>query len=661
MSDRPALIPFSGTSIPQALKARNRWAPWAATWDNKRGKYDKRPGLGLSINKPESWLSFNAALVAFQREPHRFAGLGYVMTNPHGIVGIDLDRCVDDGVVAPWAQRVVDQLQSYTEISPSGHGLRIFVSGSAADGTNHEVGIEVYGGEGGRFLTLTGRVLPGAPSELRELAPGALAQLREDFGIGRRAVASAPDPMPDLLDDLLLPDVAALPLSTTTRNFLLHGEHGRDRSGDLHAAGIALYQAGLPDDEVLSILASNDHAMEVALDHRAQDHEKALAYLWREHCVKAKPKAAMRAASVDDFEDVSESEGNAAAAPADRAQPAINSVAKPARFEFVHFSEAKSSEVVWAIENVLPFSEVALIYGAGSSGKSFFALDLAMSIARGAAWRGLEATKGVVAYVAAEGGSRFPDRTQAYAQHHGIDATSTDLHLLLAPPNILDTQDVQDLIAALRALQGLSVVFLDTLAKVTPGADENSAQDMGKALANCEAIHRATGAMVVLVSHTGKDMAKGPRGWSGIPFGVNSSICIEREGEYRCATIVKAKDTGGEGDRYPFRLETMTVREDSRGKPITSCVALPIEGPAARRGPPAHANQRTVLQALEALRSLSDSVTTEELVTAATAQLHGDKPGARLANCRQAARAAVDALEKAGYLTRAGAFVKVNQ
>ena len=38
----------------------------------------------------------------------------------------DVDGCVHDGKLDEWAQEIVDELDSYTELSPSGTGIHIF-------------------------------------------------------------------------------------------------------------------------------------------------------------------------------------------------------------------------------------------------------------------------------------------------------------------------------------------------------------------------------------------------------------------------------------------------------------------------------------------------------------------------------------------------------
>ena len=302
---------FASDNIPGELKAFNRWTPWCAEWNEKKGKWGKiphradRPEYGISTTKPEQWFKYEVAERSLQRNADKFAGLGYCMTGPHGIVAVDLDKCVDElGIVADWAQAVIDELQSYTEFSPSGTGIRIMARGATeCDWTNHSVGIEVYGGHEARFLTLTGDVLPGYYN-MRDVPERSWTMLQQTYAREKRTAEIIDLNVPDILDDILLPSVESLKLADVPRKFLASGEFDTDRSGTLHQTGIALYAAGLNDAEVFSLLVTNPFAMEVALDHRRQDNDRAMLYLWREHCVKAKPKAAAMVASTDEFEIV---------------------------------------------------------------------------------------------------------------------------------------------------------------------------------------------------------------------------------------------------------------------------------------------------------------------------------------------------------------------
>lgn len=661
----PDLRAFNGAAIPDELKAHPRWAPWRAAFNAKRGKFDKiphradTPEYGLSTANPDRWFTFKAAVSAYEREAPSFAGVGYVMTRPHGVVGVDLDDCVHDGHVADWAREIVEALASYTEVSPSGKGLRIFARGASDDWTNHTVGVEVYGGAEPRFLTLTGQHLPGTPEALRDVPVPALEALRARYGRDAERVDTPAQEMPELLDDLLLPDLAGLNIPYAARDFLVDGDTRGDRSRELHAAAVALFQCGLPDDEVLSLLASSPHAMEVALDHRRQDPDRALLYLWREHCIKAKPKGEQRrVATADDFEDVSEK--NQPTAVAAQEQAASKSGAdKPLRFQFQTLDEfGDQPPMSWLVKKVVPKAALGLIFGPSTAGKTFFALDLAMHIAQGKDWCGHRVKQTGVAYICAEDPAGFSLRVKAYRSYHGLEQTHVPMMVLGRIPSLLERQDTKDLVAALHAVPNLGVIFVDTLSKVTLGADENSSQDMGRALAHCEAIHRATGAMVVLIAHPGKDAARGVRGWSGLVPLADVVLSVDRDLDYRAATLTKVKN-GMEGLEFPFKLNGMVVGEDEDGDPIESAVAVFGEAIEKARSLPKGGAQRMVLRVAEELAALSDQVLESELVAAAVAQMPRDPHDEKRDTRKQVAQRALKSLSESGHVVVQGGYVEV--
>ena len=183
------------------------------------------------------------------------------------------------------------------------------------------------------------------------------------------------------------------------------------------------------------------------------------------------------------------------------------------RFEFMHAARfVEGAQPRWVIRNVLPLDEIAMIYGESGSGKSFLALDMLCAIARGMPWRGNEVMEGAVAYVAAEGVGGAKNRIRAYMQHNGVNIEEVPFFVLGGSPNLLEKKDVKDLTASLLRLDNLRVVVLDTVACVMPGGDENGGKDMGRVIAHCKAIHKATGALVLLIHHSGKDASKGARG-----------------------------------------------------------------------------------------------------------------------------------------------------
>lgn len=624
VTNPPVLRTFNADGIPQVLREQKRWAPWRAVWNAKRQKYDKvphradAPNYGISTAKPEQWATFELALAAYRNNPRLFAGVGYCMTGQESFSGVDLDNCVCDGVPAPWAAEVVAQVASYTEISPSGNGLRIMVLGHVTnDWNNHEIGIEVYGGNEARFLTVTGEHLPGAPLEVQAAPENVLQALESRYAKERRRAEVIDLNMPDLVDELLLPSLSNLDLPYAARDFFETGATKADRSGELFAAAVALYSAGLQDDEVFSILAQNEHAMEIALDHRRQDHDRALLYLWREHCCKGKARATPRM-SADDFDDVSEP------SPVGRDL----SMVKEQRFRVLSASEfAQRKPQRWIIKGVLPAAGLCVMYGDSGSGKTFLALDLVGAVARGAEWRGKRVRRGRVAYVVAEGVGGFRDRLDAYASHHGIELSTFALGVIADSPNLLEKADVKDLLLALATFGKADIIVVDTLAQSMPGGNENAGEDMGRVLAHCKAIHRATGALVVLIHHSGKDAARGARGWSGLRGAADVQIEVVRSGDDRAAVIDKQKDGAGEGDEFAFKLVQVVVGKDEDGEDTTSCVLNHVASVprSERKVEPKGANEKLVLRVLEDMADLGDGmVSSNELIEAAVNQMIKD-------------------------------------
>ncbi|MEU6725478.1 bifunctional DNA primase/polymerase [Nonomuraea wenchangensis] len=120
-----------------------------------------------SSTDPATWTSYARA-----KRSKVGVGLGFVL-NGDGIVCVDLDHCIEDGVVASWARDILDRIpRTYVEVSPSGTGLHVFGLGRVTVGRRIRRGdgtrIEVYGT--GRFIAVTGSRFESAPSKLADLS-----------------------------------------------------------------------------------------------------------------------------------------------------------------------------------------------------------------------------------------------------------------------------------------------------------------------------------------------------------------------------------------------------------------------------------------------------------------------------------------------------------
>lgn len=243
------------------------------------------------------------------------------------------------------------------------------------------------------------------------------------------------------------------------------------------------------------------------------------------------------------------------------------------RFSFQPASEFSAGKPIsWFVKGILPKAPLGVVFGPPGAGKSFWATDLAAAIARGLeVWCGKRVHKARVGFVAAEGAAGFRNRLQAYASHHEMDLAELPLFVMAAAPNLMQKQDVIDLGNAINRAGGLDLVVYDTLARGTAGADENSAKDMGVAIDNCRILHEVTGATILLVHHSGKDVSKGARGSNALLGAVDVEIEISRLDNNRTATVSKLKD-GEDGAQFGFVLKTIAIGMDEDGDVVSSCV-----------------------------------------------------------------------------------------
>ena len=152
---------------PQQLIDLPQWVCWKLQGDRKV-PYSPKTGRAAKTNDASCWATYDKACLAL--DGGHWSGVGFVFTEGDGLVGVDLDNAVENGKVKPWARDIVDMLDSYTEVSPSGLGLHVIVRGAEqAQGRKKDHGdgkVEVY--SWGRYFTWTGEHLEGTPTEINE-------------------------------------------------------------------------------------------------------------------------------------------------------------------------------------------------------------------------------------------------------------------------------------------------------------------------------------------------------------------------------------------------------------------------------------------------------------------------------------------------------------
>ena len=287
----------------------------------------------------------------------------------------------------------------------------------------------------------------------------------------------------------------------------------------------------------------------------------------------------------------------------------------------------------WLIKGLIPRADLVVVYGESGSGKSFIVTDMALALARGVSWRACRTRACRVLYIVAEGGGGYVSRLQAYAAHHAVDISALPFGIIHAAPNFTKPEDVAAVVASVRAWGGADVVIVDTFAQVTAGANENAGEDMGSALANARLIGRAAGGTVILVHHSGKDAARGARGWSGIKAAADAELeVLKGEDGKRVLRTTKQKDGRDDGS-WGFSLQPVWLGEDEDGDPVESCVVVEEDAPVAvaprdgKRQKRLGGREAAVMEAFAEMSLGTAQVSMADLAAAAAERHGGSVPG----------------------------------
>ena len=221
------------------------------------------------------------------------------------------------------------------------------------------------------------------------------------------------------------------------------------------------------------------------------------------------------------------------------------------------------------VEGLLCEGDLSVVYGPSNVGKSFWALDLGWAIGRGENWRWKQCDLGDVIYCPLEGQGGVPNRMASLKADRGESRlwVCTELFDLLG-------ESWQDLAEGVKGLEAPKLIIIDTLARALGGGDENSLTDMGRVIASCNNLSKATGAHVMLIHHSGKDEEKGMRGHSSLKAAADTVIKItkpDRGNPYTEAQVEKQKDLPI-GNAMPFALRDVHLGSDSKGRSLTSCL-----------------------------------------------------------------------------------------
>ena len=149
-------------NIPPFLLRQHQWVAWGIRDAPQKAPFQPQ---SLLAGRPEAakagvletWGSYDNAVKCVERGLAQ--GIGFEFSG-NGLYGVDLDHVIDEaGQLMPQAREIVGKLASYTEVSPSGTGLHLFMFAGGANITRHRKKdgfLEIY--SEGRYFTVTGNI-----------------------------------------------------------------------------------------------------------------------------------------------------------------------------------------------------------------------------------------------------------------------------------------------------------------------------------------------------------------------------------------------------------------------------------------------------------------------------------------------------------------------
>ncbi|WP_374613830.1 AAA family ATPase [Sphingorhabdus sp.] len=592
-----------------------------------------------------------------------YDGVGFAPLDGLGYTFLDFDNCVGpNGSLPPEIEEIASR--TYAEYSPSGNGVRIALKGNLGNrksiSTPDQYGFETFSTSG--YVTFTGNILDicdltVGPNYIAEVDDHVRKLCEKRFGSAQPQAHVDPD-------DFMIGHEPRLGLSVERMEELLAAldpDMGRD---PWIRVGMGLHHECEGDDTGFEIWDEwssggatypGTEGLRVQWDSFERRKRQPRKNVTMATVINMAKEADYRAPGLtaNELRNVVEEEAGK--------WPHSEGVRTPEGFTGKFPVHAAGDPILhqsleWYIKGVIPKSDLIVLFGASGSGKSFIALDIVAAIARGVAWQGHRVTKAKAVIIAAEGAGAAGKRISAYCKRHNINEAELDLGIITVPPDVLKDFDIAELAKALKTA-GADIFVIDTFAQVTPGANENSSEDMGLALSNIRKITAATGATALVVHHAGKDAGRGARGWSGIRAAADAELEVSYNDNGRLLKITKMKD-GEDSLAWGFRLNVIDLSVDIDGDPETSCVVEYMPAPLQRQkaDQPKGARQRDIMDnARKCGAATLQGALTKEVIDACVKLIafehqpaEGSKP--RRDQRRDSVKRALDRLCEQGFL-----------
>jgi hypothetical protein len=490
------------------MRDLRQWVCWRS--EERDGKPTKVPygpltGRRADSTDPQTWAGYQEAVSACKE--HGYGGIGFVFTPEDDLCGVDLDGCLDPqtGEMEPWAREVIEELDSYAEISPSGTGVHILVRGGLPEGRNRKGAFEAY--DRGRYFTVTGKHLSGTPRSIESRQEELEGVVRRVFGEPSANGHGAPVTAPGRADNGL-PDAEvvqkALAASKGERFARLWAGdtsgYGSHSEADLALCGMLAFWTGGDATRMDSLFRRSGLYRKKWDREDYRDKTIAEALNGKTEFYRAPKMVKLADGTEHRIEDIRPEE--------------IGKL----------LSGVVPEEVSWLWPSWLALGKLALVDGDPGLGKSAMTLDLAARVSAGKPFPdGAECGLAGVVLLSAEDGLADTIRPR-------LDAAGADTSRILSLATVPDEnghdrllsipEDIPLIEKGIRRVGARLVVVDPLMAFLSGDTNSHRDQDVRRALAPLAGLAERTGAAVLVVRHLNKAVANNPLYRGGGSIGI---------------------------------------------------------------------------------------------------------------------------------------------
>ncbi len=574
----------------QSLADSPVWVGFRVTYSDgaqRKMPIDPHTGTYASIDNPATWGTWNEVGGLLQSGKASFHALAI-----HADLNqtwIDFDHVLENGEMIPSALDIARQFDTYAETSLSGEGVHMAMLGRKPEGAGAKQRIGVNGAsielyDNRRFMIVTGNELEGSAGELRDCSQALAEVCRQLFELEKHpADQSAGIVLEGAIVELL---AARFP---------------QIEGGSRHDAALALSGALLrlkwSTDRIKGLLAALADAVFSDRDKRETRKKEFM------RGVDDTGRKILNGGKAFGWPKLAELLGKEATEKLRKIVDVPKEEEPPELFP-LKWTEANTFHTVapatrqFVIAGMIPAGEVALLVGSGGSGKSMFALQMAMCVATGAPLFGRLPVQqsGEVIYLSAEDrlselhrrvhsiwtlmnmyGIAIPDESTV-GKLKLIAASGDDMNIITsAYGDIARTRIVEVLIKTIEQCENPVMVVLDPVSRFY-AANENDNAERTAFVSAIEYISLQTKTAVVLVAHSSKNASRNgeitqdaARGGSAMVDGVRSvfNLTVAREED--------AKKYGIREDERRFYLR-LDHTKSNYASPIETLWLKRVEG-----------------------------------------------------------------------------------